>query len=177
MVDAKAQAAYALLVLVPSLPLAFSWLHFFRNIGPKKYGLLTVKLPLFVKTGSCLLFFLKLMHDDRVSRDIHDRAPPLLLLQVAVPAAMLVLALRGEQPLRWKLAVSAAVVAVWFLFAFITFSALAAGRWWFDVSSPLAVRLSETEKIVATGCTESDHPPHRRPRDDAFRFCSAVSEK
>lgn len=127
--DAKAQATYAVLVLVPSLPLAFSWLNFFRSVGPKKHGLLTVKLPLFVTTGSCLLFFLKLMHDDRMSRDIYDRAPLLFLLQVAIPAAMLALALRGGQPLRWKLAVSAAAVAaVWFLFALITFAALA-GRW------------------------------------------------
>jgi hypothetical protein len=125
-VDTKAQATYAVLVLVPSLPLALSWLHFFRHVGPTKHGLLAVKLPLFVTTGSFLLFFLKLMHDDRVSRDIYDRAPLLLLLQVAIPGAMLFLALRGGQPLRWKLAVSAAAVAaVWFLFAFITFSALA----------------------------------------------------
>ncbi len=97
-----------------------------------------MEIPLFVVTGSYLLFFISfgfvtlsltfLTVHLRLRGDFHIHA--LVWSNVVTSFAMSVLALIGKNSLRWRLAGSAAGVSfAWFVVAFIIFVIEQAGRW------------------------------------------------
>jgi hypothetical protein len=120
------------LLLIPALPLTFTWVRFIRQRISRDFrGLLTIELPLFVVTVSYLLFFVVfgvvtlsltfLTVHLSLSGDFHVHA--LVWSNVVVSFVMSVLALIGKNTLRWRLAGSAAAVSfIWFVVGFFIFA-------------------------------------------------------
>jgi hypothetical protein len=125
------------LLLIPALPLTFTWLRFMRQRTSRDFrGLLTIELPLFVVTVSYLLFFVFFgvvtlfltFLSVHLSGDFHVHA--LVWSNIVASLVMSVLALIGKNSLRWRLAGSAAAVSfVWFVVGFSIFAVEQAGRW------------------------------------------------
>jgi small-conductance mechanosensitive channel len=120
------------LVLIPGIPLTFTWPRFFRQraSGPR-HGLLTLEFPLFIVTGSYLLFLVLLIFlllTMSFPLGIENHIAILIWSNIGVSLAMSALAIAGKHPLRWRLAGSAAAVFLVWLAVGI-FGVVEAGRW------------------------------------------------
>ena len=111
------------LLLIPGVPLSFTWLRFLRQNASRDFrGGLTVEFPLFVVTGSYLIFFLfvayltLLIKFLTVHNSVSLHIPVLIWSNAILSFVMSVLALTGKNSLRWRLVGSAAAVSfAWFV--------------------------------------------------------------
>jgi len=125
------------LLLIPGVPLTFTWLRFLRQNASRDFrGRLTLEFPLFVVTGSYLLFFLffgyltLLITFLTVHGSVNLHVPVLVWSNVILSFVMSVLALTGRNSLRWRLVGSAAAVSfAWFVVGISILAVESAGRW------------------------------------------------
>ena len=124
------------LLLIPGVPLSFTWLRFLRQNASSDFrGRLTLEFPLFVVTGSYLIFFLffgyltLLITFLTVHDSVNLHIPALIWSNAILSFVMSVLALVGKNSLRWRLVGSAATVSfVWFVVG-ISILAVKSIRW------------------------------------------------
>jgi len=125
------------LLLIPGVPLSLTWLRFLRqNASGDLRGRLTLEFPLFVVTGSYLIFILffgyltLLITFLTVHNSVNLHIPVLIWSNAILSFVMSVLALIGKNSLRWRLVGSAATVSfAWFVVGFTIFATEQAGRW------------------------------------------------
>jgi hypothetical protein len=126
-------------LMIPGVPLSFTWLRFLRQNASRDFrGRLTLEFPLFVVTGSYLIFFLFFGYLTllitfltlRTSFGFNLHIPVLIWSNAILSFVMSVLALIGKNSLRWRLAGSAATVSfAWFVVGFTIFAVGQAGGW------------------------------------------------
>jgi hypothetical protein len=125
------------LLLIPGVPLTFTWLRSLRQNASRDFpGRLTLEFPLFVATGSFVLFilligFLTLLATFlTIHQNVNLHIPVLIWSNAILSFVMSVLALIGKNSLRWRLAGSAAAVSfVWFVVGIGILAVESAGRW------------------------------------------------
>jgi hypothetical protein len=125
------------LLLIPGVPLTFTWQRFLRqNASREFHGRLTLEFPLFVVTGSYLIFvlffgYLTLLITFLTVHDSFNLHIPVLIWSNAILSfVMSVLALIGKNSLRWRMVGTAAAVSfAWFVVGIAIFAVEQAGRW------------------------------------------------
>jgi len=125
---------FAVLVLISGLPLIFTWRRFLQQrTSEATQSHLTLEFPLFVVTGSCLLFFVFLAQVilfPTLPDSIGGHVPALAWSNAGLSFAMGLLALIGKHSLRWRLVGSAGTVSmVWLLVGLSILAVESAGRW------------------------------------------------
>ena len=116
---------FALLVLIPASPLLLTWRRVLsRGDSLASVPGLTVKLPLFVTTASCLLFFLGLFFKSAIGADYSDRRFITIWTNLGLAVLMVALSLLGKNPLRVLVAIAAGAVALVWLYAWAVSAAV-----------------------------------------------------
>lgn len=108
------------LVLIPGLPLTFTWVRFLQlRPSENSRSRLIVELPLCVVTGSYLIFFVFLAQVFallNLPQSIKEHFVGLVRLNVGLPFVVGLLPLARRHSLRWRLAgAGAAVSFVWLI--------------------------------------------------------------
>jgi hypothetical protein len=107
---------FTVLILLPALPLLLTW----RQIVSRRDALavssaVTVKTPLLVTTGSCLLFLLTLFLEPATGVRYSDAKFEMIVTAFGLSLSMAVLSLAGKSPFRRLLAITATAVSLaWF---------------------------------------------------------------
>ena len=113
-------ALYAALVLIPALPLSLTWgCLLMGRESLSAYSPLTVKVPLLITTGTCLLHFVNLFSLSTTNGDgvsYSDSRVTVIVTSFVVSLAMVILSVLGKGRLRWLLAASSAAVALGWLY-------------------------------------------------------------
>lgn len=132
----NALVGFLALFLVPGLPLTFTWLRFSKQRTSRApRGHLTLEFPLFVVTGSYLLYFgflVILLVFMALPPDINGHGSLIVLVwsNAILSFVMSALALIGKHSLRWRLAGSAAAVSLgWVVVGVSILAVESAGRW------------------------------------------------
>jgi len=132
----NALIGFLTLLLVPGLPLIFTWLRFSKQrMSRAPSGHLTLEFPLFVVTGSFLLYFgflalllVVMAHPPGIND--HGSLMVLVWSNAILSFVMSALALIGKHSLRWRLAASAAAVSLgWVVVGVSILAVESAGRW------------------------------------------------
>jgi len=115
--NTTALGIYAVLVLVPALPLLLTWRQALaRRDSLAVSSLVTVKLPLAVITASCLMFFLNLLVQPSTGVRYSDARFRMIVSAFGVSLVMVALSVAGRNPFRWLLTAAATGVAVVWLY-------------------------------------------------------------
>jgi len=106
------------LVLVPLLPLLLAWTVLTRRNLWAGSGAVTVKLPLLITTGSCLLYFLTLLSVFLPAAGAHysDKKFLMIVTTFGVSIAMVPLSLMGKRPFSCLLGIAAGAISLVWLY-------------------------------------------------------------
>lgn len=108
---------FALLVLVPALPVVRAWmLVLSRKASPSGPLTLGLILPLLLTTASCLLFLVGLFYQRAIGPDYSNRRFITIYANLGVALLIVLTSLIGRHPLKNAVALAAGAVSVMWLY-------------------------------------------------------------
>jgi len=121
----KITIIYLALVIIPTVPLLLAWLQVLILHDPRLlFRDLTIKVPLFVTTASCLQFLSGLLFPLVIGPAYSARRFTTIWVNLGLNLLMIVISLRGKNRFKLLTAIASGAAALAWLYAWVVSAAV-----------------------------------------------------